>query len=218
MESSIPVELQEKYFKQRSKIYHSVDIEEEIVQKRAGEFWIIDGGQIKAIYDLMPSGAIIAGGAVLSLVSDGRFKNEDIDVYFKNGNRFDEMVDRLVSNGFSQNTETKFALTFYKKDHKPVQLIKTMWFKSAEHIIDTFDFVTCQFAIESGYLTYNPLALADAASGRLVLNHLHFPSSVWRRIVKYEQKGFVIDEKTKKLVKKAMKNKSEDEQIICSLY
>ncbi len=80
-----------------------------------------------------------------------------------------------------------------KKNLKPkIQLMRTMWYKSPEHVIDTFDFTAAQFAVFEGKLYMNPLSSIDVARKRLVLHRMTFPSSTLRRMVKYAQKGYYI--------------------------
>lgn len=72
----------------------------------------------------------------------------------------------------------------------PVQLIKLVWYKNAEHVIDSFDLTIAQFATDGKNLVFNPVSFLDVARKRIVLHRMQFPASTIRRIVKYTSKGY----------------------------
>ena len=72
----------------------------------------------------------------------------------------------------------------------PIQLVKLVWYDSAEHVIDSFDLTVVQFATDGEDLVFNPVAMLDLARKRIVLHRMQFPTSTLRRLVKYTKKGF----------------------------
>jgi len=90
-----------------------------------------------------------------------------------------------------KSKELRFV-QFKRKDKKgpPVQLVKLVWYESAEHCIDSFDFTVSQFAVSGKDLVYNPFGMFDLARKRLVLHRMQFPSATLRRTIKYTHKGF----------------------------
>jgi hypothetical protein len=187
----IPTDLQEKYFKQQSYIYHSANIEEQLLIDRDYDIWKFC--ECPTVITSLPPGAIVAGGYVLGLMINKISEAKDIDVFFKNEEAFLETTDILQKNGYKKSepeSTISFADTFHKPGKLKIQLVRTLWFNSAEHVIDTFDFTVCQFAIESGFLIFNPMSVIDASKKQLVLNRLNFPKFVKKRMEKYTLKGY----------------------------
>lgn len=216
----IPKDLQTKYFKQTSYIYHTVDLEDEFIKKRFHPInKFID---FEYIHTILPTGAVIAGGYVLSAMRNKPAIVNDIDIYSLNEDMFLELSSNLENAGYTKKVSTNshkyvFADTWEKARRLPVQLVRTMWFESPEHVIDTFDFTACQFALQNGFLIYNPLSVFDVTTNKLILHRINFPGSILKRVTKYEKKGFKIDSNTKSIIEKAMSSSNTDD-IINSLY
>ena len=215
----ISPELQKKYFKQESYIYHTVDLEGEIVVNRDLPIKLFpDYGFVASL----PNNSIVAGGYVLGLLRGNAKDIGDIDIYSKSEDMFLELQELLFKQGYIKKPIPSgilvFADTFSKPGHFDVQLIRTLWFDSPEHVIDTFDFTVCQFAIQNGFLIFNPMGVFDATRKELIINRLNFPNTMLKRIVKYEGKGFTITDKNRNKVDEAVKNAKENPGIEYQLF
>lgn len=203
-------------------------------------------GRIKpydaSIIDAVTSvdGAILAGGFVASLLKPTN-EPSDIDVFFTNSNAFIKVFEALTTDYNSRGPTSDSALGNYTTDvdlhrleneshtlrvvklvHKydksklPIQLIKMFWFDSPEHVIDSFDFTSTQFAINNNkQLVYNPLSLSDLMEGRLVINKQQYPMDMVYRMMKYARKGFVMPaSEIKKVVEAIRKNPTSNMSIL----
>lgn len=157
----------------------------------------------------LPKGAYLGGGFMTSVVNDDK-NAKDIDIFFNGPDAFKKTVEMFLNGNeldddlwafkdYKLDTEdTVFKtdmsqLRFVKFTHAtrpPVQLIKLVWYESAEHLIDTFDFTIAQFATDGDELVFNPISFLDLSRKRLVLHRLQFPASTLRRLIKYTQKGY----------------------------
>lgn len=169
----------------------------------------IENRLLENLVEFLPDGAILAGGFLTNLLlEEDRFK--DIDVFFTSEKAFEEMISFLQQtpefhkgNGswaFSGYTlkgdidldnlgETRF-IVFEHPTRPALQLLRMVWYDSAEHVIDTFDLTIVQFAVDSTGLTYNPASFLDLSRKRIVLHRMQFPASTLRRLIKYADKGF----------------------------
>lgn len=159
----------------------------------------------------LPPGAIIAGGYVTSTIGGTQLAT-DIDIFFTGSDAFKSTYNLIQdaqrdpeSNpalyGYSTKTplESTFKLsndirfikfTHPSPDRLPIQLIKMYWFSNAQHVIDSFDFTVCQFAIESNMLVYNPLSMIDLFTKKLQIHKSQTPGMMLRRLIKYTNKGY----------------------------
>lgn len=178
----------------------------------------------------LPQGAIIAGGFVASLLRGGDIKVGDIDIFFTNTTAYEQTYQMFINppedrNAWSireynpsitwdelRNKSEQVRLVKFSSDNPeriPIQLIKMVWYNSAEHVIDSFDFTVCQFAIDGPDLIYNPLSLLDLAANRIVSHRHHYPADTLYRLIKYAKKGFNIPPQT--LIKIAADIKAANE-------
>ncbi len=161
--------------------------------------------------EYLPEGVIIAGGFVTSVILEDD-KAKDIDLFFTSEVAFRAMVEVLTRQRTPEEKKEDWAFDGYQwKDgvamdldklgdtrfivfthpkRPSIQLLRMVWYDSAEHVIDSFDLTVVQFAAHRDGLTYNPAAWLDLSRKRLVLHRMQFPSSTLRRLIKYAAKGF----------------------------
>jgi hypothetical protein len=175
----------------------------------------MDNPMLASLVKHLPEGCYIAGGFMMSVML-GKEHESDIDLFFNGPDAFLKALDLFENlpekpeegedeyallRGYKPtvkreeimaNSETmRFVkLTNTAKSKPPIQLIKLVWYESAEHTIDTFDITVAQFAADRESLVFNPMATLDLARKRLVLHRMQFPASTLRRLVKYSAKGF----------------------------
>lgn len=192
------------HYKMSNKLYVSAHIKD--MRDRG-----FKGSQVEALARMLPHDAVIAGGAVASSML-GEQANTDIDVFFLNGKAFEDTFNMLINppqegedswafKGYTTNTTLEEIRKNSKEvryvkfessnpNHKPIQLIKMVWFDSVQHVIDSFDFTVCQFALSGDFMHYCPLGVIDLLKKRLQLNKMQFPAVSLRRLIKYTNKGF----------------------------
>lgn len=153
---------------------------------------------------LIPDTCVIAGGAASAILSDDFFKAGDVDLFFTSDKGFRDTLEILLKNGFTHIYETEdklweavknpnvYFIHLTKGDEKPLQLIKTMWFDSPEHVIDTFDYTCCQVALTNKNIYYSSLTKYDIFNRELVLHRMINPVSALKRMVKYMNKGYNV--------------------------
>lgn len=153
--------------------------------------------QIKEINELLPEGALIAGGCFESIIRG--FSPKDIDIFFKNKESLKESVANLTNQGFKLiedpkhlDDEEKRFVTIKKEGYPDLQLIKIRYYGSLKELLDTFDFTAAQIGFDKQELLMNEASLIDILRKRLVINKITYPSSTLRRMIKYSKKGYYI--------------------------
>lgn len=169
----------------------------------------LENARLAQLAKELPKGTIISGGFLNAVMADKSESASDIDLFFTGPQAFMEAYEILSEP--SKNNETTYLqgykpdidkemllkdsklLRFVKFKHEkylPIQLVKLVWYESAEHCIDSFDLTCVQFAVDKNELVYNPLGMIDLARKRIVLHRMQFPTSTLRRLIKYAKKGF----------------------------
>ncbi len=166
----------------------------------------------------LPEGAVLAGSFVASLINPAH-RPSDIDIFFTSGEAFIDTYELLCNppdaddawalKGYKPNIpiqdilEKSKSIRLVNFEHPdptrlPIQLIKMVWYESAAHVIDSFDFTVTQFAVDNHILTMNPASVYDLFKNNLVINRHQFPMESLYRLVKYSKKGYSASPKTYK--------------------
>lgn len=187
----------------------------------------------------LPRGSYIAGSFAASLLSHTH-KPTDIDVFFSSGETFLDAFDMLNN---PPDEDTAWALKGYKpdvnkedllarskeirvvnfkhedSDRLPIQLIKMVWYDSAEEVIDSFDFTVTQFCVDGEDLVFNPASMADLLNENLIIHRHQFPMESLYRLVKYAKKGYCISPRTlQKIVEDIRTAKEMDPPLPFNMY
>jgi hypothetical protein len=171
----------------------------------------IENRLLNNLVEFLPGGAIIAGGFLTSVITE-EDKSKDIDMFFLSEAAFRDTIAFLTKGDafHKENGSWAYAgytikggkmpdldklgdlrfLVFEHPSRPALQLLRMVWYDSAEHVIDTFDLTLCQFAVTQTGITYNPMAWIDLSRKRIVMHRCQFPASTLRRIIKYAHKGF----------------------------
>ena len=185
----------------------------ELLRERGIEDKTLDG-----LVAALPTGAIIAGGYLTSVLMGDTKASKDIDLFFTGAEPFAATVNQLLNplpkpereegekdihaawRGYEllggqkalDEVNTARFLTFrHTKGYQPdLQLIRLGWYTDAAHVLDSFDITLSCWAVDSGGLTYLPAAFLDISRKRIVVRRLSFPASTLRRVIKYTKKGF----------------------------
>lgn len=169
----------------------------------------LENNRLNQLAENLPKGAFVSGGFMNAVMLGQVEKASDIDLFFSSEEAFLKTYDMLCDPGKENGTsclqgykpevdkETLLKISkelrFVKFKHEefpPIQLVKLVWYESAEHVIDSFDLTVVQFATDGEDLVFNPIAMVDLARKRIVLHRMQFPTSTLRRLVKYAKKGF----------------------------
>jgi hypothetical protein len=138
------------------------------------------------------SGPWIVGGMGRQMLL-GETNFNDIDIWFRDKQQYDETLTRL-SNAFGYKMYEKFAsenAMTYKIDDFTVQLIRRNWYPSLDAVFADIDFTCCQVAVDDNLTAYGP-GVEDAKNYVLKVNKLD-EKAFLARYAKYVGYGYVMD-------------------------
>lgn len=155
------------------------------------------------IIPMLP-GAFIAGGSLRSLI-DKNDKINDIDVFFISENEIDatEKLNqaKVYFLGYPERYKKVFEcpegkLITYKDlmSGLKIQLINDKVITNPESLLNNFDFNACRFAIYGGWLYYSRQSIKDVKSKKLSLFNLIYPVATIKRVYKYMDKGYQVND------------------------
>lgn len=143
----------------------------------------------------------LAGGAIRRIITGQDIFEGDFDLFFDSQETYSEVFNTLTKKmGAKPIRETDFNTELSLSDNGityRVQLIFGQYYKSADELLNTFDFTLCMFAIQLPIvgLSQNEVicgdsSLYDVGRKRIVINNLQNPVPSLRRLIKYTQQGF----------------------------
>lgn len=168
---------------------------------------------------------IIAGSSVIKLI-DNSVESDDIDIYFNSTTHARDFISKLhelaqndshlVAGGAVCTLDTGQSLVrdvydgrlmdlvnrvpylniYLPNIGKKIQLITTMGFNSAEHVLNTYDMYHCKVGISGGMLVMHQHAMMLIYKRQIVLdrNVAQPASKVMSRVMKYVKRGFTLPE------------------------
>lgn len=160
------------------------------------------------VLDLLNENVFLAGGAMRTLLLDEDIK--DYDVFFRKQYEVPEARQKLVDEGFELVFECPEGKLFtYRKEWEPgpcgephimkVQLICNE-FGGPEDIINTFDFNAGRCAMDNRNVYITDQFIRDVMTKTLSLWRLTYPVATLKRLVKYANKGYNINQVSKEIV------------------
>lgn len=170
-------------------IFSTAQLSDFVDDRGMGEKFLVD------FLALLPAGCWAAGGCCGNLMGE-RQDIKDIDVFFDSPEAFDAMETLLRTHEFFAGyftpdiPEPSRVHNWDRADSPRIQLIKTMWYASAEAVLDSFDFTISQVAADATTVWFNPLAPLDLARKRLVVHRVLWAASTLGRLAKYAKRGF----------------------------
>lgn len=140
------------------------------------------------------SGSWLGGGALRRTLI-GQPLDSDFDFFFENPDRKSAFVEKLKSKGLSVTRETKHHTQlegFLEGSKIPytIQAIHFRYYKSAEEVLDSFDYTITQLVHDGKWLYTTPETLWDLGRKRLALHKVTYPVATMRRMLKYTKQGF----------------------------
>ena len=142
--------------------------------------------------ELSKQGPWIAGGALRRTLL-GQEPESDFDFFFRDADQLEGFVTELVSAGMIKVRETQHHVHYRGRVggmDRDIQCIRFAFYKSAEEVIESFDYTLCMFAFDGETLTAGEYSLWDLGRGRLAVHKLTYPVASMRRLIKYTSQGF----------------------------
>lgn len=139
------------------------------------------------------TGPWIAGGAVRKSYLGQSIENSDLDIWFANPEQFNQAKQQVIALGASEaySTDNAVSYKFYQgMTSYTIQLIRRRYFKSAQEIINGFDFTVCQLATDGQRLIAGENTILDIKNRTLRLAQPCLPEHIVPRIVKYIVYGY----------------------------
>jgi hypothetical protein len=168
----------------------------------------------------------IAGGAVRRSLMLERLTT-DIDLFFSSGEAFETFkIMAAEIPGIRITAKRAHVLQFelplpaadgFKRLYV-LQAVCREFYGSTLQLLEDFDFTICQFVLDGSYLVATEQGWEDAKAHILRIANPHTPVSTIRRIIKYHDQGFRIDDDSiKKLLNHVVKYPdSIDRELISS--
>lgn len=132
--------------------------------------------------------AFIAGGAVRDYFMGKKITN-DYDIFFENEKQYlkaekhfkDSDKTKII---FENDNALKIIYNGLKFD-----LIK-IYFETPQKAIDTFDFTASMLAVDYNTVYHGVTTFIDLSKRQLIFNDIKFPTSTFKRTLRYYDKGF----------------------------
>jgi hypothetical protein len=147
---------------------------------------------LNGLPDLSDGGIWLAGGAIRrTLIGD--LLTSDFDFFFESEDKFKSYKNSLLGKGAKEinknDHQESYEITINEK-RRIIQLIKINYYKSAEEVIDSFDFTITQFAYDGINLICGEHSLWDLSRRKLALHRLTYGIATMRRMIKYTKQDF----------------------------
>lgn len=166
--------------------------------KRTHEAAPIPKMQLMTELPISKDGPWIAGGAARRMFT-GAELDSDIDLFFKDSVQYAlyEADLKQQSKSCYQNTvkflgRSRFASNFLIAGQK-IQLINFGFYENIQKMFESFDFTICHFACDGEYFYYTEDAVQDTVEKKLRIDGTIRPVTGLKRIIKYTQQGFKLD-------------------------
>lgn len=135
----------------------------------------------------------LAGGALRGCFGS----NEEIidyDLFFKDTLTPSYVQLHLESKGYEVIFNCpEGRLTTLKKDDVKIQLIKELQYANPRELISTFDIRACCIALHDGLIHTFEKTPEDCKKKEIHFNRIDFPVATFKRIMKYVDKGYTLD-------------------------
>ena len=158
---------------------------------------------LRRLIDVLPEGAVIAGGALTDAVRNLPIK--DVDVFFTEEVARQTLRKTLKDMGYKVAPNSPPGCQNLQRDgHLEVQLVNiSRDYDEVADILDGFDFTACQLAVTGGQrLYYGPMTICDIIEGVINIHRLEtdYPDVVERRVHRYMEKGYRLSDRARATV------------------
>lgn len=100
----------------------------------------------------------------------------------------------------------------YFKDGMKVQLILEAW-GEPEQVIDCFDFNACRAAMDDSFVYADKYFVRDIKMQRLTAHRITYPVASMKRLIKYANKGYNVNDACLEMVKQISMTLFNEEQL-----
>lgn len=142
------------------------------------------------------SNLILAGGALRTII-DANDEIIDYDIFFNSHCDIKTIIEKFKNIGFTVYWECPKGELFNlrNKNNEKVQLVLPNVFKSPIEWLEIFDIRAGQIALHNNILYISKLAIKDIRKKLIFLENVPYPVATFRRIMKYNKKGYHIYQK-----------------------
>lgn len=149
---------------------------------------------LKELPATSPQGPWLGGGALRRSIAAMPLES-DFDFFFFDEGQLKHFCEGLAAAGLTKEKETQHHEQWEgylpkAKRSVVIQCIKFQYYKTAEEVIESFDFTVCQFSYDGSNVYAADYALWDLGRKRLAVNKISFPVSSMRRLLKYTRQGY----------------------------
>lgn len=153
-----------------------------------------DHGEVLLVNSIVGNGAWLGGGAIRRTLIKMKL-DSDYDYFFKSQEHFEEWEKKLpVTLKKTRETQhhSQYEGHLGDKLETPViiQAIKFKFYKTAEEVLDSFDYTITQFVLDGNTLVTTTESLWDLGRRKLALHRVTYPVATMRRMIKYTKQGF----------------------------
>jgi len=142
----------------------------------------------------------IAGGAVLSCITNSPIK--DFDIYSPDPEKLVSLLrEASTANGLDPRS-CKFELTldvpgyvanFTDQNGRIIQIVRSFQPQNADQLLEAFDFTIVCGAYDGVYFDADSRFFRDIARRKIVTNNIRYPLRAMERMVKYVSRGYSIE-------------------------
>lgn len=158
---------------------------------------------------------IVAGGFVRDYFANK--KPADMDIFFPTkfaGAAFNAAVKELQAHGWwlEKDRSSEIVKTFSMHD-KTIQLVLSLWSADLSvSIIKNFDFTICSILYDpsAAAVVYHPEFFDHLSANRLICLELGRPTSSLKRMVRFIERGYHIDDENLGKLITAVRNEQDD--------
>jgi hypothetical protein len=143
----------------------------------------------------------IAGGAVLSCITNSPIK--DFDIYSPDPEKLVSLLrEASTRNDLDPKQYCKFELTldvpgyvanFTDQNGRIIQIVRSIQPQNVDQLLWTFDFTVVCGAYDGIYFDADSRFFRDIARRKIVVNNLRYPLRAMERMVKYVSRGYSIE-------------------------
>lgn len=134
----------------------------------------------------------IAGGALMDVFLYGEITS-DVDLFCDSEKTFDELLNYFNNNGgIHIHEDNEIVIQFEWKD---LQIdISKKFFSSPEKYIEDCFFILNAIVLQEEYFYYHGSFFSHLEQGIIGINNITRPFELFRRIQKYNKRGFVLSD------------------------
>lgn len=150
--------------------------------------------QIRPILPYLSDDVILGGGALRTLLTCAHEEVCDFDLFFTSFQGVFDLREKIKAAGYAEIFACPEEKLFtYKKGKHKIQLICEQEFSSPQELIESFDVSACGFSFHKGEFFFRRSSVRSVFNKKLRVHNVTFPVATIKRLVKYANKGYNIN-------------------------